>query len=705
MPSHSHSYNVSDPSQFVSYRKPNEPPRIGEMPRIGGEMTEKKAQNGASEQNGQTSQNGQGVQNGAKAPGSNWRSNYVPAILESDKGAKSPADTEKAPGGPEDPVSEDEHPDRGQWGSKWEFIFSCVGLSVGIGNVWRFPALAYENGGGAFLIPYIIILVLVGKPMYLMETALGQYSQLGPMSVWSMAPIMKGVGAAMVIISLIVSIYYNVIMCYTLFFTFASFQSGSIAPWSWCNTELFATDNCYVRNASFPTCKALQKLVETNKTDMLPEMGVNCHNRSELAAQQYFERYVLKLGPMLDEPGDIGSMNWQLALCLLLSWIIVFFCLMKGVKSSGKVVYVTATVPYMFLIAILAYGCTLDGAIDGIKFFFIPKWERLADVTVWQKAAEQMFFSLSVSWGGLIMFGSYNKFNHKVHIDAMVISSLDFLTSIIASVAVFSILGSMARSGGVEVGDVVKSGQNLAFIAFPEAIGNVPGWQLWSVLFFLMLYTLGLDSEFALLETFTTAIYDTIPSSRNYKVLITFAASSSCFLLGLPCVSQAGPYVLKLMDTFGGLGVMLIAVFELVGIMWVYGVNRFCDNIQFMNDFKPSIVFKVCWVLIAPFMLGIIFVYSTYQFEPPTYGDEEYPTWAVGVGWALAGVSVLQIPIWGLCVLVYYTFKGNFLQSFRPLPSWGPGDKEARKRLLSVRGQLMRRDELHGADNAALEVE
>ena len=106
-----------------------------------------------------------------------------------------------------------------------------------------------------------------------------------------------------------------------------------------------------------------------------------------------------------------------------------------------------------------------------------------------------MFYSLSVTWGGLIMFGSYNKFDHKVHIDAMVISSLDFITSLIASVAVFSILGSMARSGGVEVSDVVKSGQNLAFIAFPEAIGRVPGWQLWSVLFFIMLYTLGLDSQ------------------------------------------------------------------------------------------------------------------------------------------------------------------------------------------------------------------
>ena len=120
---------------------------------------------------------------------------------------------------------------------------------------------------------------------------------------------------------------------------------------------------------------------------------------------------------------------------------------------------------------------------------------------MWQKAAEQMFFSLSVSWGGIIMFGSYNKFNNKVHIDSMLISSLDFVTSIIASVAVFSIMGSMAQSAGVRVDEVVKSGQGLAFIAFPEAIGAVPGWQLWSILFFLMLYTLGLDSEVGLLRS------------------------------------------------------------------------------------------------------------------------------------------------------------------------------------------------------------
>ena len=154
----------------------------------------------------------------------------------------------------------------------------------------------------------------------------------------------------------------------------------------------------------------------------------------ETASEQFFRRAVLGVhnavikerpsenGTLfryaLDELGNIGEIKWDITLCLLLSWIIVFACLVKGIKSSGKVVYFTATFPYLLLLALLVYGCTLEGAYDGIKAFFVPKrWDgpnSLSDPQVWRKAAEQMFFSLSVSWGGLIMFGSYNKFNHKV---------------------------------------------------------------------------------------------------------------------------------------------------------------------------------------------------------------------------------------------------------------------------------------------------
>merc|ERR1712096_299065 len=193
----------------------------------------------------------------------------------------------------------------------------------------------------------------------------------------------------------------------------------------------------------------------------------------------------------------------------------------KGVKSSGKVVYFTATFPYLVLIVLLVLGVTLPGAGDGLCYLFVPKWEKLASFTVWRRAAGQVFFSLGISWGGIIMFGSYNKFTARVHIDAHVVSLIDFLTSLMASIVIFSTLGHSAHQLGVPVESVAKGGQGLAFVAYPEALSHLPAHHFWSVIFFLMLFLLGLDSEFALFETVTCAIFDTFPSLRRRKMAVT----------------------------------------------------------------------------------------------------------------------------------------------------------------------------------------
>lgn len=108
-------------------------------------------------------------------------------------------------------------------------------FKVGIGNVWRFPYLAYQNGGGAFLIPYFILLIFVGKPLYYLETAIGQFSRCSPLQVWRCAPIAKGIGFGMIVLSLIVSIYYNVIMAYSIVYIGASFVGTyDTLPWVNC---------------------------------------------------------------------------------------------------------------------------------------------------------------------------------------------------------------------------------------------------------------------------------------------------------------------------------------------------------------------------------------------------------------------------------------------------------------------------------------
>ncbi|KAK3865268.1 hypothetical protein Pcinc_029109 [Petrolisthes cinctipes] len=622
-----------------------------------------------------------------------WHQNYVPTPYESYKsnGSGSTQVVESGRG----VVGSTTNDERGHWGSKAEFLLSCIGLSVGVGNVWRFPYLAYENGGAAFLFPYIILLVLIGKPMYLMETALGQYSQLGPLNVWRCAPVMQGVGVAMVILSLLTAIYYNQLMAYTLYYMFGSMASE--VPWANCKAE-WADSNCFDVGGLYPCSRY-------NLTAPTPE--VNCTLRNESSATQYWKNGVLRLerGGML-EFGQIGEIQWDLTLCLLLSWIIVFFCIMKGIKSSGKVVYFTATFPYIILIALLIVGVRMEGASEGLRFLFVPRWSEIMSIQVWRKAAEQMFFSLSVSWGGLIMFGSYNKFRNKVHIDAFIVSSLDFITSLIASAAIFSVLGAMSHDVGIDIRKMAASGPGLAFIAYPEAISRtLPIPQLWSILFFFMMFTLGLDSEFALLETVLTAIYDTIPSSRNHKLLLTGLVCLSCFLMGIPMCATTGQYIFYLIDNFGGgTGVLLIAIFELIALHWVYGVRRFSEDLKFMLGYSPSMFWKVCWVFIAPVALILLFVYSMVTWENPKYDRTvDYPEWGIAIGWGLAAISVGMIPLFFIIITFKKLVTGKISKLFEPSSDWGPGCPEARRELLATQSTFGMSETKFGIDNPAME--
>ncbi|XP_037498624.1 sodium- and chloride-dependent glycine transporter 2 isoform X1 [Rhipicephalus sanguineus] len=556
---------------------------------------------------------------------------------------------------------------RGNWGSRWEFLLSCVGLSVGIGNVWRFPYLAYQNGGGAFLIPYLIMLALAGKPMYFLELAFGQFAGQGPLTIWACAPICKGVGYAMVCVSMVVAVYYNVIMAYTIYYTASTFQSQ--VPWARCDPQWANDTPCFVRSEN------------TSGIDL---------NETKPSSQVYWERYVLEISDGLE---DLGGVKWDLALCLLLSWIIVVACLVKGIKTSGKVVYFAATFPYVILITLMITGLCQPGAINGVLYFITPSWDRLLDIKVWQAAAGQMFFSLSLSMGGLIMYSSYNKFSNNVFRDAMVVSVLDTFTSIISGMVIFSVLGAMAHDlGNVDVKDVAQGGPGLAFVAYPEALTRLPVPQLWSVLFFLMLFILGLDSEFAILETFVTSLCDQIPFLRKHKWQFTMCMGVVCFLLGLPMVTRGGQYIFEIVDRFGGSTTLtFIGLVEVISLAYIYGYSRFSDDVYFMLNRRLGWYWKITWTVTSPLVLLVIFIFSMLdQNEPVKYGDYEYPPWAIGIGWTITLFVMLQIPFWA--IVAVHRAPGNTLMqkmrfACRPSKHWGPSDTSRKDQWKAATGQ------------------
>lgn len=590
--------------------------------------------------------------------------------------------------------------ERGQWGNKIEFLLSCIGLSVGLGNVWRFPYMAYENGGASFLVAYLVLQLVVGKPMYFMELVMGQFSAKGPTKVWDMNPSAKGIGISMCIISLIVAIYYNVIMAYTLIFFFSSMQKT--LPWTECKDEW---ENCVAeRNRPPPICTdnstAMTLLGEcacTNNATIDSALTFNCTKviqNATTAAELFFEREVIQRSEGV-HPDELGEPLWKLTLCLLLAWIVVVFCLIKGIKSSGKVVYFTATFPYIILLILLVRGATLEGAADGVDFFIVPKWDKLADLDVWVAAAGQMFFSLSVSFGGIIMYGSYNKFHNQVYYDSLLISIMDLVTSIIAGFVVFTTFGGMAHKIGTTVEEVAKGGYGLAFIVYPEALTKLPPSQLWSILFFFMLFTLGLDSEFGLMETVLTCLQDEFPKTRKYKSYICVGLGVSCFLLALPCVCPGGDYVVTIMDHYGAdFSVLFLSCFEVISVMWVYGVMRFIKDIEYMLGAKPHFwpYWVFCWAVTAPVIIALLFTYRMINYNAPKYpakmpgvDGEDFPDFAQSIGWALLTVALCPVPLWFLYMVIksYTTssitsFKERLHFLFSPNEEWVPADGRQR---------------------------
>uniref|UniRef100_A0AAX7T2D0 Transporter n=1 Tax=Astatotilapia calliptera TaxID=8154 RepID=A0AAX7T2D0_ASTCA len=530
----------------------------------------------------------------------------------------------------------DENKARGNWSNKLDFILSMVGYAVGLGNVWRFPYLAFQNGGGAFLIPYLTMLGIAGIPIFLLEVSLGQFASQGPVSVWKCIPALQGCGIAMLIISVLIAIYYNIIMCWTLYYLFASLK-GSL-PWA----------NC--RNEWNTQCRIL----------------TNTSGRS-------FQYNVLHISKGIEYPGDI---RWPLAGCLFLAWLIVYASLAKGIKSSGKVVYFTATFPYVVLVILLIRGVTLPGAADGILYFITPKWEKLNDAKVWKDAATQIFFSLSAAWGGLITLSSYNKFHNNCYRDTIIVTCTNSATSIFAGFVIFSVIGFMAHELKVPIEKVADEGPGIAFVVYPEALTRLPLSPFWAIIFFLMLLTLGLDTMFATIETIVTSVSDEYPKYlRKHKPIFTLVCCVSFFILGFPMITESGMYMLQLVDTFAAsYSLVIIAIFELVGISYLYGLQRFCEDIEMMIGFQPNRFWRLCWAFVTPTILTGILGLSLYQWKVMTYEDYTYPTWSMVMGWLMVICSVIWIPI--MFVIKMHLAPGTIIEVIilvcSPQPDWGP---------------------------------
>uniref|UniRef100_A0AAQ4RKM1 Transporter n=1 Tax=Gasterosteus aculeatus aculeatus TaxID=481459 RepID=A0AAQ4RKM1_GASAC len=537
---------------------------------------------------------------------------------------------------------------RPEWDNKVQYLLTCIGFAVGIGNVWRFPYLCQIYGGGAFLIPYLIALVFEGLPLLYLEMAIGQRLRMGSIGVWnSISPLLGGVGG----------------------------RPSTI--------------------------------------------GYNAECVKSTPANYFWYRETLNISTDI---GTSGSLQWWLVVCLASAWCVVYVCFIKGIESIGKVVYVTAIFPYLVLTIFLVRALTLPGATAGLVYLFTPDWEVLKNPQVWLDAATQIFFSLSVAFGGLIAFSSYNKERNNCELDAVLVGVINSATSLYGAIPIFAILGFKAnsaynscmkenilaltnhfefsdqnmtaesydhwleylnRTSPSEVAsldlrpcelqtflDQSASGTGLAFIVFSEAVVEMPGAQIWAILFFTMLFSLGLSSMFGNLEGVLTPIRDLqllpvwIPNA-----LVTAVTCLMAFSMALIFTMASGNYWVEIFNSYvGSVPLLIVAFFEIIAVIYVYGMKNFSEDIYFMTGKKPNLFWKVCWRVISPLMLLVVliaYVVTRIQ-ERPSYGTwnpayelfpktevKPYPDWVFAIIILLSAVPVIPIPL----VALYHLIK------------------------------------------------
>uniref|UniRef100_A0A8C9YU20 Transporter n=1 Tax=Sander lucioperca TaxID=283035 RepID=A0A8C9YU20_SANLU len=528
---------------------------------------------------------------------------------------------------------------RETWSKKMDFLLSVIGYAVDLGNVWRFPYICYQNGGGAFLLPYLLMAVFGGVPLFYMELALGQFHRSGCISIWKhICPIFKGIGFAICIIALYISFYYNTIMAWALYYLLSSFQPT--LPWTTC-TNSWNTANC--------------------NRYMSTDHNVSWSNSSTSPAEEFYTRQVLQvhLSPGLHQ---LGSVSWQLALCLLFIFTIIYFSIWKGVKTSGKVVWVTATFPYLVLLVLLIRGATLPGAWRGVVFYLKPDWEKLLSTTVWIDAAAQIFFSLGPGFGVLLAFASYNPFHNNCYKDALITSSVNCLTSFLSGFVIFTVLGYIAEMRHLDVDAVAKdAGPSLLFIVYAEAIANMPGATFFAIIFFLMIIMLGLDSTVKITLSLSLCLSLSVSLSLSLSLSLSSLSLSLSLSLSSCLLCQGGAFVVKLFEEYAtGPAVITVVLLEVIAVSWFYGTNRFCNDIQLMLGFYPGLFWRVCWVAICPcFLLFIVISFLAFPPEVKLF-QYHFPPWTTVLGYCIGVSSFICVPAY----MVYHLLnaKGTFKQ-------------------------------------------
>lgn len=438
---------------------------------------------------------------------------------------------------------------REQWGSRFGFIMAAVGSAVGLGNIWRFPYMAADNGGGIFFLCYLFALLTAGIPIMILEFGIGhKYRGGAPLSFAKMNRKWEWLGWWQIIVCFFIAVYYVVVIAWAISFTgFSITQAWGDAPKDF-----------------------------------------------------FFGKYLQLTGG----PFELGGINTQILLPLAIAWIVAFFAIYTGVKAGiERMTKILIPVLFFMVVFIVIRGVTLPGAAAGLNFLFEPDFSRIFDFKVWTAAYGQIFFDLSICFAIMITYSSYLPKDSDVVGNAFTTCLTNCSFSVLAGMAVFSILGHMALTQGVTVQEVATAGVGLAFITFPAAISTLgSAAPIFGVLFFLALTFAGITSLISINEAAIAGIMDKFDLERKKATIMYTGTAALCSLL---FATGAGLYILDIVDHFtNNFGIVFGGLIQVLLIGWLFDLKSIKEHINPISDVKVGNWWIFSIKVITPLVAG-----------------------------------------------------------------------------------------------------
>ncbi|XP_077551313.1 sodium-dependent proline transporter-like isoform X2 [Haemaphysalis longicornis] len=508
-----------------------------------------------------------------------------------------------------------------------------------------------------------------------------------------------GIGMAMLLKTFVICAYKAFENACLFFYFLQSFQQE--LPWTHCYTWWGATDiNCrerkpddaracqaakervynqtlsanYNAGRNFTTFSFCGKTVKASTQDVANLTG--CLDHRKYTEYSFFLNGMLKLSASID---DFGGLRWELLVCYIFTWFFIFVCTAPGVASVGRISRVVGIVPSCLLVAVAVKAMFLADAKSSVLELLSPSWSCLIDAKAWSDASFYVLTGLAIGVGQLHSLASYNDFESPSLFWCHILMPIGMtMFNIVCSVIVFGIGGSLAKQLGVCFSDFETYTFVFPYVIFAEVVKKMDWPRFWSGIFYGSVFLLSVDETIFHVCTVVACAEDLFPDLRSNINRTVFFVCAGMFVSGFPTVTQAGAYIMRLLEDHAVKQIMahFVPLVEICLVMWVYSLKRFCFDLEFMLGRPPNVYFQVCWVALCPVFMAIAYVKRMLSYSAPVYNGVQYPGEYEALAWIIGCTGLLQVPIGAIaCIVDNIRFPAR---AFQPEFHWEPNADDNR---------------------------